>query len=242
MFPNLKERQGHYGNQLSGGEQQMLAIGRALMTNPQLLILDEATEGLAPLIRAEIYRSIERLKAEGLSILVIDKDVKALTRGGRPPLRARKGPRGLDRDIAGTVGAAGNTAPVPGYLIRDPRGILFFMGNLASPEALLARWDELCQDPSLRDLPYKIELNSWGKVEMSPASVRHGLLQAAVVTALARRLKAGVVLTECPILTAIGIRVPDVVWASRRFMTLHRGLSPLPSAPRSASKCSRAPT
>ncbi len=80
LFPNLKERQGNYGNQLSGGEQQMLAIGRALMTNPRLLILDEATEGLAPRIRAEIYRSIERLKGEGLSILVIDKDVKALTR------------------------------------------------------------------------------------------------------------------------------------------------------------------
>jgi branched-chain amino acid transport system ATP-binding protein len=80
LFGHLKERRGNYGNQLSGGEQQMLAIGRALMTNPRLLILDEATEGLAPLIRAEIYRSIERLKAEGLSILVIDKDVKALTR------------------------------------------------------------------------------------------------------------------------------------------------------------------
>jgi branched-chain amino acid transport system ATP-binding protein len=80
LFGNLKQRQGHYGNQLSGGEQQMLAIGRALMTNPRLLILDEATEGLAPLIRAEIYRSIERLKAEGLSILVIDKDVRSLTR------------------------------------------------------------------------------------------------------------------------------------------------------------------
>ena len=79
LFSNLKERHGHYGNQLSGGEQQMLAIGRALMTNPRLLILDEATEGLAPLIRADIYRSIERLKGEGLSLLVIDKDVKALT-------------------------------------------------------------------------------------------------------------------------------------------------------------------
>jgi branched-chain amino acid transport system ATP-binding protein len=80
LFGHLKERQGHYGNQLSGGEQQMLAIARALMTNPRLLILDEATEGLAPLIRAEIYRSIERLKSQGLSILVIDKDVRALTR------------------------------------------------------------------------------------------------------------------------------------------------------------------
>jgi branched-chain amino acid transport system ATP-binding protein len=80
LFSNLQARQNNYGNQLSGGEQQMLAIGRALMTNPRLLILDEATEGLAPLIRAEIYRSIERLKGAGLSILVIDKDVKALTR------------------------------------------------------------------------------------------------------------------------------------------------------------------
>ena len=80
LFPSLQERQRHYGNQLSGGEQQMLAIGRALMTNPRLLILDEATEGLAPLVRADIYRSIEKLKTEGLSILVIDKDVRALTR------------------------------------------------------------------------------------------------------------------------------------------------------------------
>ena len=80
LFPQLKARQGNYGNQLSGGEQQMLAIGRALMTNPRLLILDEATEGLAPLIRHEIYRSIAQLKAEGLSILVIDKDVKALSK------------------------------------------------------------------------------------------------------------------------------------------------------------------
>jgi branched-chain amino acid transport system ATP-binding protein len=80
LFPHLEARKGNYGNQLSGGEQQMLAIARALMTNPRLLILDEATEGLAPLIRVEIYRSIESLKAEGLSILVIDKDVKALTK------------------------------------------------------------------------------------------------------------------------------------------------------------------
>jgi branched-chain amino acid transport system ATP-binding protein len=80
LFPHIEARQGNYGNQLSGGEQQMLAIARALMTNPRLLILDEATEGLAPRIRGEIYRSVEELKAQGLSILVIDKDVKALTR------------------------------------------------------------------------------------------------------------------------------------------------------------------
>ncbi|HEV2430543.1 MAG TPA: ABC transporter ATP-binding protein [Burkholderiales bacterium] len=80
LFPHIEARQSNYGNQLSGGEQQMLAIARALMTNPRLLILDEATEGLAPRIRVEIYRSVEELKAQGLSILVIDKDVKALTR------------------------------------------------------------------------------------------------------------------------------------------------------------------
>ena len=80
LFSNLKNRMNNFGNQLSGGEQQMLAIGRALMTNPRLLILDEAAEGLAPLNRIEIYRAVQRLKSAGLSILVIDKDVKALIR------------------------------------------------------------------------------------------------------------------------------------------------------------------
>ncbi len=80
LFPRLGERLGNMGNLLSGGEQQMLAIGRALMTNPRLLILDEATEGLAPLIRAEIWSCLTRLKAAGQSILVIDKNVEALTR------------------------------------------------------------------------------------------------------------------------------------------------------------------
>ncbi|HEX3500169.1 MAG TPA: ABC transporter ATP-binding protein [Stellaceae bacterium] len=80
LFPNLAERTETYGSRLSGGEQQMLAIGRALLTNPRLLILDEATEGLAPLIRAEIWRCLETLKARGLAILVIDKNLAALTR------------------------------------------------------------------------------------------------------------------------------------------------------------------
>ena len=78
LFPRLKERRGNFGTQLSGGEQQMLAIGRALMTNPKLLILDEATEGLAPLIRAEIWACLKALKAQRQSILVIDKNVDAL--------------------------------------------------------------------------------------------------------------------------------------------------------------------
>jgi branched-chain amino acid transport system ATP-binding protein len=78
FFPRLAERQANRGTQLSGGEQQMLAIGRALMTNPKLLILDEATEGLAPLIRQEIWACLARLKSEGQAILVIDKTVSAL--------------------------------------------------------------------------------------------------------------------------------------------------------------------
>lgn len=82
MFPNLGNRMNNMGNQLSGGEQQMLAVGRALMTNPKLLILDEATEGLAPLIREEIWKCLEGLKERGQSILVIDKNVDALTRIG----------------------------------------------------------------------------------------------------------------------------------------------------------------
>ncbi len=80
LFPRLAERLDSMASQLSGGEQQMLAIGRALMTNPRLLILDEATEGLAPLIRAEIWQCLTRLKAAGQSILLIDKNVAALIR------------------------------------------------------------------------------------------------------------------------------------------------------------------
>jgi branched-chain amino acid transport system ATP-binding protein len=80
LFPRLAERGANMGNTLSGGEQQMLAIGRALMTNPKLLILDEATEGLAPLIREEIWNCLSMLKARGQSILVIDKNVEHLTR------------------------------------------------------------------------------------------------------------------------------------------------------------------
>ncbi|WP_311273445.1 MULTISPECIES: ABC transporter ATP-binding protein [unclassified Rhizobium] len=78
FFPRLKERRSNMGNQLSGGEQQMLAIGRALMTNPKLVILDEATEGLAPLIRQEIWDCLVRLKQDGQSILLIDKHLKSL--------------------------------------------------------------------------------------------------------------------------------------------------------------------
>ena len=79
-FPRLKERLGHGGQQLSGGEQQMLTIGRALMTNPDVLILDEATEGLAPLIAREIWRICELIRASGISSVIVDKNWKHLTR------------------------------------------------------------------------------------------------------------------------------------------------------------------
>jgi branched-chain amino acid transport system ATP-binding protein len=80
MFPRLRERLDNMGDQLSGGEQQMLAIGRALLTNPRLLVLDEATEGLAPLIRQEIWQSLEKLKSLGQSILIVDKNISDILR------------------------------------------------------------------------------------------------------------------------------------------------------------------
>jgi branched-chain amino acid transport system ATP-binding protein len=80
MFPRLRERERNLGSNLSGGEQQMLAIGRALMTNPRLLILDEATEGLAPLVRQEIWKALQRLREAGLAMIVIDKNIGPLLR------------------------------------------------------------------------------------------------------------------------------------------------------------------
>jgi branched-chain amino acid transport system ATP-binding protein len=80
LFPWIAERRSQMGGQLSGGEQQMLAIARALMTNPELLILDEATEGLAPIIRQEIWKVVARLKASGQSILIVDKNLRVLAR------------------------------------------------------------------------------------------------------------------------------------------------------------------
>jgi branched-chain amino acid transport system ATP-binding protein len=80
LFPWIRERRSQMGGQLSGGEQQMLAIARALMTNPELLILDEATEGLAPIIRSEIWKVLRKLKAGGQSILIVDKNLKILAR------------------------------------------------------------------------------------------------------------------------------------------------------------------
>lgn len=78
LFPALRPRLGHMGDRLSGGEQQMLSIGRALMTNPALLVLDEATEGLSPLVRQALWNVFRRIKAEGVALLIVDKDLDAL--------------------------------------------------------------------------------------------------------------------------------------------------------------------
>jgi Uma2 family endonuclease len=105
------------------------------------------------------------------------------------------------------------------------------MGNVAAPEALALRWTEVINDPTLRNLPYKLELNAWGKIEMSPASNRHGRLQALVAAELQRQMPDGIVINEASILTDIGVRVPDVVWCSPEFFRQHREVTPFPQAP-----------
>ena len=105
------------------------------------------------------------------------------------------------------------------------------MGNVATPEALTLRWAEVMRDPTLQDLPYKIELNVRGKIEMSPASNLHGRLQARLATELATQLRGGEAITECSILTEIGVRVPDVAWASTAFLETHGTPTPFPRAP-----------
>ena len=105
------------------------------------------------------------------------------------------------------------------------------MGNVTDPEALSLRWAEVMNESALRDLPYKIELNAYGKIEMSPANNRHARLQGYVAGELARQLDGGGVLTECPVLTRIGVRVPDVAWASSGFLARHGDTTPFPQAP-----------
>lgn len=92
-------------------------------------------------------------------------------------------------------------------------------------------WQEVCADPSLRNLPYKIELNERGQIVMSPASNRHGILQAAVVRTLTRARQDGVTISECSIQTTKGVKVADVVWASAEFMDKQREITPYPKAP-----------
>jgi len=105
LFPRLQERRKQRAGTLSGGEQQMLAIGRALMTNPRLLILDEATEGLAPLVRAEIWRCLKLLKEEGEAILVVDKNLAALKRLADRHVIIEKGRTVWSGDSAGLEAA-----------------------------------------------------------------------------------------------------------------------------------------
>lgn len=105
------------------------------------------------------------------------------------------------------------------------------MGNVTTPEALSLRWAEVMNDSALRDLPYKIELNAWGKIEMTPASNRHGRLQSCIGAELLRQLPQGIVVNEASILTDIGVRVPDVAWGSADFLRVHGEKTPYPKAP-----------
>jgi len=105
------------------------------------------------------------------------------------------------------------------------------MGNLASPETLSLRWAEVMADPTLQNLPYKIELNARGKIEMSLASNRHARLQGRLAFEFTKQLSSGEALTECSVLTEIGVRVPDVAWASKDFLSAHGDVTPFPQAP-----------
>jgi Uma2 family endonuclease len=105
------------------------------------------------------------------------------------------------------------------------------MGNLSTPEALSLRWADVSNDPALRDLPYKIELNIYGKIEMSPANNRHARLQGYTAKEFGRQLDGGSVLTECPILTDIGVKVPDVAWATAAFLDKFGDTTPFPRSP-----------
>ena len=105
------------------------------------------------------------------------------------------------------------------------------MGNVTAPEALSMRWAEVISDPALRDLPYKIELNAWGKIDMSPASNRHGRLQVLLGAELLRQLPDGIVINESSIVTDIGVRVPDVAWGSSDFRDAYGETTPYPKAP-----------
>ena len=105
------------------------------------------------------------------------------------------------------------------------------MGHAETKELLIARWLQLINDPSLQDLPYKIELNEHGTIEMSPAGNRHGRLQVLVGAELSRQLPDGIVVSEASILTEIGVRVPDVIWGSPAFLKAYGETTPYPRAP-----------
>jgi Uma2 family endonuclease len=105
------------------------------------------------------------------------------------------------------------------------------MGETATREQLIAQWAELVNDPSLHDLPYKIELTAEGKIQMSPANNWHGMAQAQLAYVLRRDLPGGGVITECSVLTSIGVRVPDVAWASDEFLRQQGESTPFTRAP-----------
>lgn len=105
------------------------------------------------------------------------------------------------------------------------------MGHLTTPDALTVRWTELVNDPTLRDLPYKIELNAWGSIEMRPTSFQHSRAQGYVAGELARQLPQGSVLIELAILTDIGVRVPDVAWGSAAYIESQKHSTPASVAP-----------
>ena len=108
LFPRLAERRHHWGNQLSGGEQQMLTIGRALMTNPDLILIDEATEGLAPMVAQDDLADARRASArEGVATIVVDKDFRALSRARRPRAADDQGRARVRRHARGAEGTAG---------------------------------------------------------------------------------------------------------------------------------------
>ena len=93
------------------------------------------------------------------------------------------------------------------------------------------KWQEVCDDPLLRDLPYKIELNEWGQIVMSPASNRHGILQAALIRLLAIGRTDGTIISECSVMTSKSVKVPDITWASDDFMRAFGTVTPYPKAP-----------
>jgi Uma2 family endonuclease len=105
------------------------------------------------------------------------------------------------------------------------------MGHATPQEHLVLRWAELCADSRWDDYPFKIELNGLGVIELSAASNRHGIRQAAIANALSRHLPQGTAIVECSVLTTDGVRVPDVAWASADFMARHGDLTPFPQAP-----------
>ena len=105
------------------------------------------------------------------------------------------------------------------------------MGTATSQETLALRWAQICNDHALRDLPYKIELNVFGNIEINAANNRHARLQGELARQLGNQLPGGGVLTECPIATRIGVRVPDVAWASDEFLAVHGETTPYARAP-----------